>query len=232
MGTDSSKYLLIKHSTGWNVDRCCAWMENNNRQYEWCYPVDGQSFPNVEQYSGVIVFGGAGSANDCGTHDWVRQELQFIESALKYNTPFLGICLGAQMLARVLGSEVSKHPEELKEVGFHKIYPTEDSGDFLRQPLDVMQWHAEGFGLPPDCVRTAHGELFHNQAFRYRHNVFGVQFHPEVNPAVLAIWQERNKLRHPGQIDDATRARQMRDALLHDKPITRWLDDFLSQWVA
>lgn len=232
MEKHSSRYLLVKHSTGWNVDRCCAWMEQNQLAYDWCYPGDGQSFPDVSDYDGVIIYGGSCSANDCGSVDWVKAELAFIETVLTADTPFFGICLGAQMMARVLGSEVRKHPTDMKEVGFHPIYPTENSGNFLDAPLHVMQWHSEGFELPIDCERIARGEVFPNQAFRYRENVYGVQFHPEVNPAVLAIWQERNKLRSPGQIDDATRAQQTREALAYDQEITTWLDGFLQRWVA
>ncbi|MBX2886848.1 MAG: gamma-glutamyl-gamma-aminobutyrate hydrolase family protein [Granulosicoccus sp.] len=226
----SSPYLLVKHSTGWNVDRCCRWMDQYQQPYQWCYPADGDTFPPPESYAGIIVFGGAGSANDDTQHDWVRNELAFIETALRAEIPFFGICLGAQMLARVLGSKVYVHPASIKEVGFHKITPTKDAGDFLTEPLDVMQWHSEGFDLPPDCQLLAQGEEFPNQAFRYGETAYGVQFHPEVNPDALAIWQERNRKRRPGQLNDADRARQMQDAIRYDKCNTQWLDQFLKGW--
>jgi len=225
-------YLLVKHSTGWNVDRCCRWMQRNEKPYHWCYPADGDTFPAAENYAGVIVFGGAGSANDDTEHPWVRNELVFIETVLAAETPFFGICLGAQMLARVLGSKVCCDPGERKEVGFHRIVPTEHSGDFLTEPLHVMQWHSEGFELPAGARLIAHGETFPNQAFSYSASVFGVQFHPEVNPDVLALWQERNRNRKPGQIDDSTRVRQMQDARRYDQANTEWLDGFLTRWSA
>ena len=227
---NSSPYLLVKHSTGWNVDRCCRWMEHNQKPYEWCYPADGDLFPDPGRYAGVIVFGGAGSANDDSEVDWVRKELEFIELALKTEVPLFGICLGAQMLAKVLGSKVYVHPANAKEVGFHQITPTSAAGEFLTEPLHVMQWHSEGFDLPADCVLLAEGQEFPNQAFRYNDSTYGVQFHPEVNPDVLAIWQERNKRRRPGQLDDAARAKQMQDAKRFDQCNTEWLDRFLTRW--
>lgn len=226
----SLPYLLVKHSKGWNVDRCCRWMAQNQHPYHWCYPADGEAFPAPDDYAGIIIFGGAGSANDDKEVEWVRQELAFIEKTLKNEIPFFGICLGAQMLARVLGSNVSAHPTECKEVGFHQITPTSTAGDFLTEPLQVMQWHSEGFDLPTDCDLLAEGDEFPNQAFRHGESVYGVQFHPEVNPDTLAIWQERNKRRRPGQLDDAARAKQMEDALRYDQCNTEWLNRFLTNW--
>lgn len=226
----SPRYLLVKHSKGWNVDRCCRWMEKNEQSFDWLYPADCEPFPSLDQYAGVIVFGGASSANDDCSSDWVRDELVFIENVLKSGTSFLGICLGAQMLARVLGAPVFKHPSEVKEVGFHKVYPTENSGDFLTAEQTFMQWHSEGFDLPPQCTAIARGEVFPNQAFKYDGNVFGLQFHPEVNPAALAIWHERSKRRNPPPLNDEQRASMMQDAHRHDASITKWLDAFLDNW--
>jgi len=62
------RYLLVKHSEGWNVDRCCRWMEGNEKAFDWFYPLLGQPFPDPQNYTGVIVFGGAPSANDDDEH--------------------------------------------------------------------------------------------------------------------------------------------------------------------
>jgi len=205
-------------------------MEKNSHQYDWCYPVSGQPFPSAEQYDGVIVFGGAPSANDCKEHLWVRSELKFIESCLQHDTPFFGICLGAQMLARVLGSAVSAHPENLAEIGFCEVYPTLAGSEFLQRPLKFMQWHREGFELPQGAELLASSDLFSNQAYSIGGNVVGVQFHPEVNLDVLRIWHERNKTRPTGVLDDATRAIHIADAIKCDQHITDWLDGFLTDW--
>lgn len=206
-------------------------MEKNGHQYDWCYPADGQSFPAVEPYDGVIIFGGAPSVNDVQTHCWVLDELAFIETCLKHDKSFFGICLGAQMLARVLGSTVSEHPDKLEEVGFCQVNPTAQGAGFLKQPLKFMQWHNEGFDLPQGAIHLAQSNLFANQAFAYGENVVGVQYHPEVNLDVLKIWHERNSKRSTGVLDDATKAVHVADAIENEQAITAWLDGFLSNWV-
>jgi len=227
---NKNKYLLVKHSEGWNVDRCCRWMEKTDTSFDWCYPASGQPFPSATQYDGVIVFGGAGSANDASEHAWVRDELTFIEACLKADTPFFGICLGAQMLARVMGATVSKHPQDHSEIGFCEVKPTDAGTDFLSQPLKFMQWHKEGFELPTGATHLAYSELFSNQAYSVGEQVVGVQFHPEVNLDVLRIWHERNKTRPTGVLDDDTRALHLADAQECENSITAWLDSFLTDW--
>jgi len=125
------RYLFVKHSEGWNVDRCTRWMQLQGITVDWCYPESGQPFPDPAIYRGVVIFGGATSANDCSQCDWVRDELLFVEQCLKTNVRFFGICLGAQMLARVLGATVQAHPAEEVEIGFCKVLPTAQGADFL-----------------------------------------------------------------------------------------------------
>lgn len=223
-------YLLVKHSEGWNVDRCTRWFERNGAPFEYRYPVSGDPFPDPAHYAGVIVFGGRWSANDAHAEDWVLPEQRFIERCLTSGTPYFGVCLGAQMLAHVLGARVEAHPDGHREVGFHDIQPTADGRDFLTAPLHVMQWHTEGFTLPAGATRVATGSVFENQAFRVDPDTVGVQFHPEVCPAVLEIWHERNRRRKPDDLTDAERARHAADARQHDAAITAWLDGFLTGW--
>ncbi len=214
------------------MDRCCLWMKKNNQSFDMCYPANGDVLPSVDRYAGVISFGGACSANDEQTLDWIRLELDFIEQCLQKSTAFFGICLGAQLLARVLGAKVYKHPDELKEVGFHLVHPTGDSGSFLTMPKMMMQWHSEGFDLPEGSQLLATNSVFPNQAFSYSDGVYGVQFHPEVNPAALAVWHERNKKRDSGRLTEPERQAMMGDAERYDSDITQWLDAFLLDWSA
>lgn len=230
MSSSQARYLFVKHSQHWNFDRCTRWMSCNHRTVDWCYPVEDQLFPEPGDYAGVVVFGGANSANDCSDHDWVKRELNFVERCLEADTPYFGICLGAQMLARVLGAKVRPHQNEVKEVGFTRVDPVIDESAFLEKPLTVMQWHSEGFDLPPATRRIATGDDFPNQAYRLNDRVVGVQFHPEVNPEVLAIWHERNKTRPKGVLTEEQRVSMMADAHRFDANITQWLDGFLRQW--
>ncbi|NND93012.1 MAG: hypothetical protein HKN42_19300 [Granulosicoccus sp.] len=232
MDRSTAPYLFVKHSENWNVDRCTRWMMDHDKVVDWCYPVSDDPFPDPRHYAGIVVFGGANSANDCSSHDWVRRELVFVEQCLKHDVPFFGICLGAQMLARVLGARVRPHESDVTEVGFCRVDPVPEDPAFLDSPLTVMQWHSEGFDLPPDTRRIATGDAFPNQGYRLNEHTLGVQFHPEVNSEVLAIWHERNRVRKPGQLSDEDRARMMADAHVHDESISHWLNGFLSRWTA
>ena len=228
----NAKILLVKHSKGWDCDRCSCWMQQNEIDFDWSYPADGDSFPNPQNYSGIISFGGAASANDCKSLEWIEQELRFIETCMKHELRFFGICLGAQLLARVMGARVMPHDDKIREVGFHRVDPTPQSGQFLQKPMMMMQWHSEGFELPECASCTAGGEVFPHQAFHLSEHVFGVQFHPEVNPQSLAVWHERNKTRPSGVLTEEQRQDMMKDAKRYDESISEWLDGVLQRWVA
>lgn len=230
MSLADKRFLFVKHSPNWNVDRCTRWMHAHGKIVDWCYPVDEDPFPDPAAYAGVVVFGGANSANDCQEHEWVRRELHFVEDCLKKDTSLFGICLGAQILARALGASVSPHANEIREVGFCRVDPVDENSTFLSSPLSVMQWHSEGFDLPAGTRRIATGEHFPNQAFELNDRVLGVQFHPEVNSDVLAIWHERNKARSKGVLTEDERVAMMADAHRHEDDISRWLDGFMQRW--
>ena len=230
MTQTTPRYLFIKHSPNWNVDRCTRWMQANGKTVDWCYPADEDPFPDPAAYAGIVIFGGANSANDCAEHDWVRRELHFIEECLEKDAAYFGICLGAQMLARVLGASVRPHKQQVKEVGFCRVDPVDSDTSFLESPLTVMQWHSEGFDLPAGTRRIATSEHFPNQAYALNERVLGAQFHPEVNSDVLAIWHERNKTHGKTVLTDEERKIMMADAHRHDETITCWLDGFMHRW--
>ncbi len=228
--TAQKRYLFVKHSPNWNVDRCTRWMHSNGKVVDWCYPADEDQFPDPRSYAGVVIFGGANSANDCAEQDWIRRELRFVEECLEHDTAFLGICLGAQILARALGATVRPHDHDIREVGFCQVDPIEEASDYLREPLTVMQWHSEGFELPPGTRRIATSDHFPNQAYELNDRVIGLQFHPEVNSEVLAIWHERNKTRSTGVLTEQERVTMMADAHHYEPEITAWLDGFMHRW--
>jgi GMP synthase-like glutamine amidotransferase len=154
----------------------------------------GQPIPDdsLRTSDALILMGGPMSAND--PEPWVRNELAAVEAALEYSRPVLGICLGAQLLARALGARVYRN--RVKEIGWFPIDWTESAagdrlfGDF-RSPETVLHWHGETFDLPADAAWLARSERCIHQAFRYGENNYGLQFHIEVTPGMIADWLQQ-----------------------------------------
>src|SRR5882724_2443392 len=104
----------------------------------------------MDEHAGAVIFGGPQSAND--TEDFVKREIDWIGVPLRDKKPYLGICLGAQMMARHLGGRVYPHPQGHAEVGYYPIRPTEAGREICKiWPGHVYQWHREGFDLPRDA---------------------------------------------------------------------------------
>src|SRR5690606_1411277 len=130
------------------------------------------------------IFGGPNSVHD--EDAFIAREIDWLGVPLAEAKPLLGICLGAQMLARHLGGRVYCHADQRAEIGYYPIQPTID-GRALHDPwpCHVYQWHREGFELPFGATLLAKGgEAFPVQAFRYGRAAFALQFHPEVTYAM------------------------------------------------
>lgn len=191
-------------------------------------PRFGDPLPRtLDHHAGAVFFGGPMSAND--NDDYVRREIDWIEIALREERPFLGICLGAQMLAMQLGAKVAPHPEGLTQIGYYPIRPTA-AGEALCPdwPDHVYHWHREGFELPLGCELLAEGDDFPVQAFRTG-NAFGFQFHPDVTTAMMHCWTTRGLLDQPGA---QPRHRHFEGRAMYDVAERAWLTNFLEDWLA
>src|SRR5579863_2161758 len=138
---------------------------------------------------GLIVMGGPQSANDA--LPGLLAEVKLIEQAVVAETPVLGICLGAQLIAKALGARVYRNPE--KEIGWAPVYFTETARrdpvfGGLDSPSIVFHWHGETFDLPVGAQWLAYSGKCRHQAYRFGPNVYGVQFHPEITPEMIVDW--------------------------------------------
>ena len=195
-------------------------------------PSLGDSLPtNLNNYSAIVVFGGPMSAND--NDEFMKKEIDWIGQVLQSEVPFLGICLGAQILVKYLGCKVEKNPKEFSEIGFYKIQPTEN-GIKMFQSQDVFyQFHTEGFELPSGCELLAKGDIFSNQAFRYK-NCYGLQFHPEVNIYLHLKWLFLVLIKKPHILFKNGAQNifyQLWLRIKYNNSISRWLDDFLDNYL-
>ena len=148
--------------------------------------------PALDPFSSVIVLGGEMNVVDLGRHPWMRGVRTAVEEALENDLPILGICLGAQTIARVLGARV--YPSPVKEVGFKPLAHTPaGAADPVTAPFDglrVFQWHEDAFELPDGATLLCAGTEVAHQAYRWGRHVYGLQFHCEVDEATIEAWSD------------------------------------------
>jgi len=142
----------------------------------------GEALPPVDVLDWLVVMGGPMSVHDEREHPWLIQEKRFIAHAIERGKTVVGVCLGAQLIAEVLGGRVFRNRE--KEIGWFPIRLTADAQgvppfDDLPNPLTVFHWHGDTFDVPKGAVRVAESDGCANQAFVYRDRVMGLQCHLE-----------------------------------------------------
>lgn len=150
-------------------------------------------FPELSGFDWLVVMGGPMSVHDDALCAWLPEEKEFIRQAIAAGKTVIGICLGAQLIAAVLGSKV--YPNVKKEIGWFPVTKTNagEQHPLLRdipQEFTAFHWHGDTFDLPGNAVHLFQTEICSAQAFVYRDRVLGFQFHPEVTPHLLAAMTE------------------------------------------
>lgn len=140
---------------------------------------------DLDAVAGLVFMGGAGNVNR--PTGWMQQELALIERAVARGIPLLGICLGAQLIGKVLGASI--RPNATLEIGWHPVEQVADTGAphwFAGLPprFEVFQWHAHTFSVPPGAEPLLRGRCAEHQAFA-RGNILALQFHLEIMPHTI-----------------------------------------------
>lgn len=222
--------LVIVHQPTSNPGRVGDVLQTLGFALDLRCPAMEQPLPTtLEGHSAVVVFGGPMSANDDHI-EFIRQELDWIPTVLAADKPYLGICLGAQLLARALGAVVSPHAAGQREIGYYPIMPSPAGQGLLPCPLMVYQWHQEGFALPQGSQLLATGQTFPHQAFRHGRRAYGLQFHPEITAAMVNHWttEGADQLACPGAQGRPYHLSQHR---LYGPAVADWLHHFLARWI-
>lgn len=155
------------------------------------YPYRGDELPEIEQISALIVMGGAMGANDDHKHPFLVKVIQLIRQVVSASIPYLGICLGGQLLAAALGAKVvSRRWEELGVLAVNLTL--EGKTDLLfrevGEQFSTFQWHHDSFDIPAGGVLLASSAACPHQAFRVGECAWGLQFHPEVTGEIIRAW--------------------------------------------
>ncbi len=153
---------------------------------------EGDALPeNTADFSAVVIMGGPQSAND--THlAYIDNELRWLSKALADGMPMLGICLGAQMMAKAAAAEITRSP--VRELGWYPVFPTSASrndplfADLPSTGLQVFQWHGETFSLPAQASLVATHPDVPQQVFRLKQAQYGLQCHVEVDESIIHTW--------------------------------------------
>lgn len=141
-----------------------------------------EPMPDLNTFDWLVIMGGPMGVYDEALHPWLKDEKQFIKAAIQAGKLVLGICLGAQLVAEVLGGRVTKN--KVKEIGWFPVTMDMQANRFAafdKFPKQFMSfhWHGDTFELPKKCERIASTPACWNQAFQYGDRVFGLQFHLE-----------------------------------------------------
>jgi len=174
-------------------------------------PLAGQPLPAHDEIAGAVVMGGPMNVDEVERFPALAAEREWLAAAVERGMPVLGICLGAQLLARALGGEV--RPGGAPEIGFAPVEiadPEDPLLGGLAPGTEVLHWHGDVFDLPDGATHLASSELTACQAFRAG-NVWGVLFHPEADCALVEAW-----LAVPEMIEEAVAA--LGDAGEHELP--------------
>lgn len=198
-----------------------------------------ESRPVLEGYEALIVLGGPMNSDQIDAYPNLVTEVSLIREAVENGMSILGICLGAQLLAKALGGSVARN--EVREIGWCDVEMTSAG---LADPVlsafaprqEVFQWHEDGITLPPDVELLAGSPASPVQAFRYGEHAYGLQFHLEANRPLIERWlsvpaHAETLLEEAGRIDPGAIRRKIGESIgplqdLSRETFSRWIERF------
>lgn len=176
----------LEHAPAEGVARIGDWVQARGHFLTTTRLDLGQSLPRPEDFDLLIMMGGGMNIYQYRDFPWLRDERALMLAAVEDNKPVLGVCLGAQMLADVLGARV--HQNQVKEIGWYPVRFVERPEAFaaFEETATVFHWHGDTFELPPGAQRIAESEACSNQAFMHGDRLIGLQFHVEIEPQTVS----------------------------------------------
>src|SRR5579863_5360658 len=226
------KVLIVMHQAHSTPGRIGCYLTALGACLDIRRPSLGEALPEtLDDHDAVVVFGGPMGANDeC---EWIAREIAWLETPLREKKPLIGICLGAQMLAKTLGARVFNYPDRRAEIGYFPLRPHPRADALCGSPFprQVYQWHRDGFDLPTGAqVIASGGEDFPVQAYRYGAKAVALQFHPEVTYQMICRWTVRGaeRLTLPGA---QSRQSHIDGWFQFDRAVDSWLRAFLPAWM-
>jgi GMP synthase (glutamine-hydrolysing) len=181
------KILCLKHVAFEGPAAFALWAQQRGHELEIVEMYRNPPLPAPHTWDMLLVMGGPMNIYEDDAYPWLTKEKSTIRSAIAAGKYVIGICLGAQLIAHVLGAQVTTG--EHTEIGWFPIQPSAEAPASLALPdaLRVLHWHGDTFDLPQGAHRIAHSEACANQGFLFRDRVLALQCHLEVTPQTLAL---------------------------------------------
>jgi GMP synthase-like glutamine amidotransferase len=183
----------LQHVSFENLANIRKWAEKKGWPVSRTLLSAKESFPGLDDFDWLVIMGGPMNIYEETQHPWLAAEKSFITEAIKAGKVVLGICLGAQLIADVLGGKVTQNLH--KEIGWYPVELTaagEKSAVFASFPAQfpAFHWHGDTFAIPPGAVHLARSAACANQAFSYQERVIGLQFHLESSLEAIQLLSE------------------------------------------
>ena len=164
------------------------WIITQGHSVTYTKLYEDPTFPKIEDFDWLIIMGGPMSVYDEAIYSWLEEEKLFVKNAIENRKTVIGICLGSQLIADVLGAKV--YPNKQKEIGWFEIKKTVNAKihpllELIEDQFTVFHWHGDTFDLPKESIRLFSSQVCTNQAFIYNEKVLGLQFHFEVTQQTL-----------------------------------------------
>ena len=188
------RFLSIEHVRQEGPGSIGMYIQGRGASLVRCRQYQHPHFPaSHDEYDVLMVMGGPMGVDDTEQYSWMSHELHFIREAITQGKRVLGICLGAQMIAKVLGAEVRKN--SCKEIGwfpicFEDAFVRTAVGHKVKRQMDVLHWHGDAFAIPQGAIRIAGSEACANQGFLYEKHVLAFQFHLEMGEQEVSVMME------------------------------------------
>ncbi|HSR88293.1 MAG TPA: type 1 glutamine amidotransferase [Pontiella sp.] len=153
------------------------WAATRGMQIACTRLYEGERPPAPSDFDWLVIMGGPMGIHDHDKHPWLAWEKAFIRESIDAGKTVLGICLGAQLIADVLGARV--YPGPHREIGWFPLRRAPGAPGWMPQELTAFHWHGDTFDLPEHSIRLAYSDACQNQGFIHRDRVLGLQFHLE-----------------------------------------------------
>jgi GMP synthase-like glutamine amidotransferase len=173
-----------------------TWAKQQNHSVSTSYIYESMVLPALDDFDMLIIMGGPMGVYEGDKYDWLKKEKQFVAAAINAGKKVLGICLGCQVIANVLG--VNVYPHTQKEIGWWPVHKVAENKTHpllknLPDTFTTFHWHGDTFDLPKEAMHLFYSDACAHQGFLYKNHVAGLQFHAEVQDDLLHDMTENDK---------------------------------------